>query len=53
MSLGIRQSTLSKRPGVLLGSVVTNGRLVLFMAARDAVSHARWTAKANGGKISV
>ena len=29
-----------------------NGRL-LFQSARDAVSHARWAAKANGGTITV
>ncbi len=29
-----------------------NGRL-LFQSAQDAVSHARWAAKANGGTITV
>ena len=37
---------------LLSGPVGANGKL-LFASARDAVSHARWAAKANGGTITV
>ncbi len=37
---------------LLAGPVGANGRL-LFGTARDAVSHARWDAKDNGGIIEV
>ncbi len=37
---------------LLSGPVGANGFL-LFQSARDAVSHARWSAKANGGTITV
>ena len=37
---------------LLSGPVGANGRL-FFQSAQDAVSHARWAAKANGGTITV
>ena len=37
---------------LLSGPEGANGRL-LFQSAQDAVSHARWAAKANGGTITV
>ncbi len=37
---------------LLSGPVGANGRL-LFQSAQDAVSHARWAAKSNGGTITV
>lgn len=37
---------------LLSGPVGANGGL-LFKSARDAASHARWAAKANGGRITV
>ncbi|MEJ6578682.1 MAG: hypothetical protein QNL33_11855 [Akkermansiaceae bacterium] len=40
------------RSWLLSGPVGANGRL-LFTSARDAVSHARWSAKANVGTITV
>lgn len=40
------------RSWLLSGPVGANGTL-LFQSARDALSHARWAAKAKGGTITV